>query len=69
MFGHASVEDIYKGQLSKQINREDIILYVSADFQHFVIFTKIINYPKFLRFPQITIYCTRVKVPLTAYRQ
>ena len=69
MFGHASVEDIYKGQLSKQINREDTILYVSADFQHFVIFTKIINCPAFLRFPQTLIHCTRAKVLSTAYRQ
>ena len=69
MFGHASVEDIYKGQLSKQINREDTILYVSADFRHFVIFTEIINYSTFLRFPHITIYYTQVKAPPTAYLQ
>ena len=56
MFGNASVEDIYKGQLSKQINSEDTILYVSADFQHFIIFTKIINFTTFLRFPQISIH-------------
>ena len=69
MFEHAPVEDISKGQLSKQICREDMIVCVSADFHHFIIFTKIINFPTFLRFPKISIHCTRVKVPPTVYRQ
>ncbi len=69
MFGHAPVEDISKGQLSKQINHEDMIVCVLADFHHFIIFTKIINFPTFLRFPQISLHCARVEVPPTVYRQ
>ena len=69
MIGNTSCEHILNAQLSKQINNEDMIVYVSADFQHFIIFAIIINYPTFLIFPQISIHCTRVEAPPTAYHQ